>query len=257
MKRAAVLVFSFFVALIALAEPRSGTFCRETAVGSSNGGPAAYARRAGGRYCDGALSELHAGPGDLPVIGVMVGAVRGDPGRMPVSLTVVAPPEPSEIAWPMQLQGVARSSDVSYRLDAALLSIGQPVVIGAESAMPRMTPRLHAEDVAWAAWSESPRSGRTYLPVVALGAAAGGAVQIIVRPTISTAYVTYTLLSASASVLVPETDIADNIKQGQPVSVTVPVGSPRPVVAKVVAVGNDGDTQVASVRLVRPGPPQK
>jgi hypothetical protein len=248
-------------------EPRG--FCLEVPSGESREDPGAYARRAGGSYCDGVVFQRHSGRGDLPVIGVMGAPVTGDPRKAALRITVLAPPEGvSGIAWPLHLKGLARSPDVNYRLDAALLSVDQPVVIGPDSAMSRIPrPRgrlrtsdehLCAEDIAWVAWTDSLEHGRTYLPVTSAGAS-GGAVEIIVRPTVIAAYLKYSVLSEDRNLLGKETMVEGNssVGSGEAITITIPAGVPRVVVVSVLALGSDGNNQAASVRLVRPAPSKK
>lgn len=253
MERRAVLVLTFLA--LAIGPVRGGVwevdFCRKDALGSPSA--EAYARRRGG-YCDGAVFQVNAG-GELSVIGVSAAPIVGNPRGRGVGITTMALPAPlSGIAWPLHLQGVAKSPRRNYRLDAALFS-GRPLIVGAESAMLKITSPLRAEDIAWIAWSDSNQHGRTYVPVVMSGATVGE-VELIVRPTIPIAYVVYSVEDPSGTVVKPKASIrvaSDPDKRAAPVSLVIPAGRPELVVVKVLAVGNSGETQSASVRLVRPG----
>lgn len=238
------------LALVALAAgPADADFCRTDALGGAAARPEAYARRTGG-YCDGAVYQENAG-GGLPVIGVNAAPIQGSPQSRAVRITTIPLPASVDgIAWPLQLQGVARSSEVNYRLDAALSS-GSPLVVGPESAMPKVGSSLRAEDVAWSAWSDSSRDGRTYVPLVMPGGA-GGDVEVTVRPTIPCAYVLFSVEDANGAVIKPEASVEPK-KRGAPVTLVIPAGQPELVVVKIIAVGNSGRTQAASLRLVRPG----
>jgi hypothetical protein len=256
MERRAVLVLTLLT--LAVGSARGGAlefdFCRKDALGSPGAEAEAYARRRGG-YCDGAVYQPHSGDGKLAVIGVRAAPVAGNPQSRAVGITTMTlPASSSGIVWPLHLQGVAKSPKVNYRLDAALSS-GRPFVVGPESAMSKVTPRLRAEDVAWTAWSDSSQYGRTYVPVIMPGAAAGE-VELTVRPTIPIAYLIYSVENPAGAVLKPETSIAvesDPERRAEPMVLAIPAGRPELVVVKVIAVGNGGETQAASVRLVRPG----
>jgi hypothetical protein len=214
----------------------------------------AYARRSGG-YCDGAVYQENAGEGELPVIGVNAAPITGNPQSRAVSITAIPlPASLGGIAWPLHLQGVARSPKVNYRLDAAL-SFGHPLGVGPESAMSKVEPRLRADDVAWIAWSDSSQDGRIYVPLVMPGAT-GGDVELTVRPTIPIAYVVFSVEDLSGAVVKKEASVqadSDPKKRGAPMTLVIPAGRPELVVVKVIAVGNSGRTQTASIRLVRPG----
>ena len=255
MERRAALVLTF-LALSVASPVRGGSqaadYCRQDALGESSA--EAYARRRGG-YCDGAVYQAHAGDGELPVIGVNAAPIAGNPQRQAVAITTIALPATlSGISWPLHLQGVAKSPKVNYRLDAALSS-GRPLVVGPESAMLKVSPRLLAEDVAWNAWSDSSEHGRIYVPLIMPGAT-GGEVQLMVRPTIPVAYVIYSIEDPSGAVLKPEASIpeeSDPNRRAEPITLAIPAGRPELIVVKILAVGNNGRTQVASVRLIRPG----
>jgi hypothetical protein len=227
------------------------TFCQEYLHPGSVAASTLYAPRGEGAYCDGSVFEPNAG-GELAVIGVVAFQVRGDPTGSPLALTVLAAPLGVEVTWPLHLQGIARSPDINYRLDAGLSSAAQPVVIGRESAMNRVVPRLSAGDVAWSAWSESSRYGRLYLPVIPAGIAYRGNVEITVRPTMATSYVTYSVASSSGAALTKEMSVPGPVKIADPVSISISPGTPQIIVVKVLAIGSDGEMQAASIRLVRP-----
>lgn len=233
---------------------KEADFCREDAFGGAHEKAETYARRSGG-YCDGAIYQENAGEGDLPVIGVSVAPIKGNPKSGAVGITAIPLPKGLKgIDWPLRLQGVARSPQVNYRLDAALFS-GRPLTVGPESAMSKIKPNLRAEDVAWSAWSDSSPDGRTYVSLLMPNAAAGG-VEITVRPTIPFAYVVFSIRDTSGNVLQKKTSVnVDDIrdKRGAPVTFAIPAGKPELVVVQVTAIGNSSKTQVARVRLVRPG----
>jgi hypothetical protein len=121
--------------------------------------------------------------------------------------------------------------------------------------MSKVGLRLHVEDVVWTAWSDSSEQGRIYVPVIVPGAT-GNEVKLTVRPTIPIAYVVFSIENTSGVVLKPESSIRvenDPDKRAEPITMVIPAGKPELVVVKVIAVGNSGETQVASVQLVRPG----
>lgn len=242
------------VGFLAKGGAQESDFCRENAFGGPGAKAEVYARRSGG-YCDGAVFQPHSGGGELPVIGVNAAPILGDPKSRAVSITAIALPKSlGGIVWPLHLQGVARSPKVNYRLDAALSS-GRPLVIGPESGMSKREQNLRMEDVAWSAWSDSSEDGRTYVPVVMPGAS-GGDVELTVRPTIPVAYVVYSIKDASGGVVQGETTIrAESTPETRsaPMTLPIPAGKSELVIVKVIAVGNTGRTQVASVRLFRPG----
>lgn len=246
--------FALMAGLLAQSGAQESDFCRKDAFGGPNAKAEVYARRSGG-YCDGAVFQPHSGSGELPVIGVNAAPIVGDPKSQSVSITAIALPKSlSGIVWPLHLQGVARSPKVNYRLDAALSS-GRPLVVGPESAMSRVELNLRAEDVAWSAWSDSSQDGRTYVPVV-MPEASGGDVELTVRPTIPVAYVVYSVKDASGGLVKGEATIrAESTpdRRSAPMTLVIPAGKPELVVVKVIAVGNNGRTQAASVRLIRPG----
>ncbi len=217
---------------------------------SSN--PAEYRPRDGGRYCDGSFFEPNSGGTELPVIGVSAALITGDPSVKPIALAVSPPPAGVSAKWPLHLQGLAKSPGISYRLDAALASSADPLVIGKESGMMH-TPSLQADGVAWSAWSDDSDNGVTYFPVITPGAHAGN-VEILVRPTMATAYVTYTLLNDAGIELAPKAraSLPKTSDLATPVPITIPAGEPRVIRVKILAMGRSGDTQVAMIRLVRP-----
>jgi hypothetical protein len=242
MARRISLVLMIVVAWAAGAETPAER-CARTSV-SRDPASAAYARR--GAYCDGAFNENHSGPGFLPVIGVTATPVAGN---VPVTISVLAVGAPAN--QPLQLQGVAKSPDVNYRFDAGL--DGQPLVIGRESAMTRVRRQpLRAEEIAWAAWRDVPE-GKLYVPVVAAGAKAG-AVEIIVRPTFTASYVVYSLHTPGTPEreLQKRTVLKGTTRPGEPVTLTIPPGQPDEIVVNVMAVAEDGDTQAATFRVLRP-----
>jgi hypothetical protein len=256
MERRAALVLTFLA--LALNSARGGVlesdFCRKDALSTPGAEVEAYARRRGG-YCDGVVYQVNSGDGELPVIGVSVASIAGNPQSRAVSITTMPlPASPSGIAWPLHLQGVAKSPKVNYRLDAALFS-GRPFAIGPDSAMSKVASRLRVEDVAWSAWSDSSEHGRTYVPVI-MPSAAGGEVKLMVRPTIPVAYVVFSIENTSGGVVKPEASLRmenDPDRRAEPVTLVIPPGKPELVVVKVIAVGNSGVTQAVSVRLIRPG----
>jgi hypothetical protein len=245
---ALVLIVALLLTRSLHAQPASSDFCQEALLKSRPTGPDSYARRLG--YCDGAVFKPNAGSGELPVIGVVAGPIGGDPASAPLILSAVPaaqPGEPDHVLW---LQGFAKSPDANYRLDATLFR-DQRLSIGKDSAMPRTSPVLTAKDVAWAAWAESSQYGKTYYPVVSAGPV-WPYVEITVRPTIRVASINYTIADSLGGIVVKNTPLQGPARLGDPVSFTVPAGSPALVVARVVAVGNTGKTQVASIRFYRP-----
>lgn len=207
---------------------------------------ATYARR--GSYCDGSRPEDNSGSGLLPVIGVTATAISGNPATKPLLIGVLG--SGGGDPRPVQLQGVARSPHVNYRLDAVLSP--PPLKIGPESAMTRIRPRpLQAEDIAWVAWKDLP-DGRTYIPVVASGAAPRS-LEIVVRPSIVAGYLVYSVTAAAnGRVLLGETLAPGNRVPAEPVSLTIAPGEPRAIVVHVTAVAEDGETQVVDLRVTRP-----
>jgi len=113
---------------------------------------------------------------------------------------------------------------------------------------------LRAEEVAWVAWSDTSQDGRTYVPLVVPGAA-GGDVEVLVRPTIPVAYLLYSVEDLKGAVIAPEASVdgdPDPRKRGIPMTLVVRAGRPELVIVKVTAVGYNGKTQTASLRLIRP-----
>lgn len=250
MERRAALVLAL---LVVAAAPSAADFCREEALAGADAGPGAYARRSGG-YCDGAVYQEHAGEGELPVIGVRAAPIQGSPRDRAVRLTTIPlSANQNGIKWPLQLQGVAKSPEANYRLDAAL-SAGSPLSIGPESAMLKIGAGLRAEEVAWVAWSDTSRDGRTFVPLVMPGVS-GGDVEVTVRPTIPVAYLLYSVKDPKGAVIAPEASIdgdPDPRKRGIPMTLVVRAGRPELVIVTVIAVGYNGGTQTVSLRLIRP-----
>lgn len=232
-------------ALFAQARDYCLPIARQTATSA-----AAYAERTGG-YCDGAVFQPNAGSGELAVIGVMTAPLEGDPAKRPLRVTVM--PVPGTIrdaVWPVRLQGVAASPEINYRLDAVLTAPNRPLIVGSESAMTRMS--LTAEKISWLAWYETSTHGPVYVPVAGRGSTNGN-VTVTVRPTLKAAYLVHTIKSADGTVLTPWTESPGHAKRGLPIAITVPAGEPRLVVMEIKAVSRQGDIQVCSLRLVRPG----
>jgi hypothetical protein len=253
MERRAALVLIILALGSVRGEGLENDFCRKDALNAPGAAAEAYARRRGG-YCDGVIYQVNAGDGELPVIGVSVAGAANPQNRGAGLTTMPLPASPGGIVWPLHLQGVAKSHKINYRLDAALLS-GRPLVLGADSAMSKVASHLRMEDIAWAAWSDSSENGRTYVPVIAPGATSGK-VNLLVRPTIPTAYVVFSIENLAGGVIKPEASLRmvnDPDKRAEPVTLAIPAGKPELVVVKVVAVGNSGVTQAAVVRLIRPG----
>jgi hypothetical protein len=250
--RRLALVLSLLVAAAGTTSGAPADFCQQDALAAKKTDPAAYDRRPAG-YCDGSVYRPQVGSGELAVIGVSVPPIKGDPGKRPISIVALLPDDFAHlVSWPLQVQGVALSPRVNYRLDAAL-GLTAPLRIGTESAMRRLIPILTADGVAWSAWDDSPTHGRIYVPVAA-GDTASGAVEITVRPTIYTAYVRFSVLDAARNRVAPEKTVARGTDPGDPVSFTLPSG-PEHVVVNVVAVGNAGDTQAAAIRVIRRSSP--
>jgi hypothetical protein len=201
---------------------------------------AAYARR--GAYCDGSVQENHSGEGTLPVIGVSATPFTGG---VPLSIGVLlGSAAPGEL---LQLQGVAKSPDVNYRFDAGL---NRQLTIGRDSALSKLS--LLAKDVAWVAWRPTPE-GPLYLPVVAVGATPG-ALEIIVRPTFAAGYVVYSIHTPGPpkNEIQKQIDLPGTKAPGDPVTFTIPPGPLGLIVVEVTAVAEDGETQAASIRVMRP-----
>jgi hypothetical protein len=232
-----VLITALALAGAAAAETPQA-ICARLATGNS--ASATYARRGG--YCDGSLRENQSGSGELAVIGVMATPIAGSPAVKPLLIGVLS----DASTGPVQLQGVAKRWDLNYRLDAALSR--QPLKIGAESAMNRI--QLKAEDVAWAAWSDL-RTGRIYVPVVASGSAPRG-LEIIVRPTFAAGYLVYSIRTP-AGFLKKDAVLKGTSTPGAPVTLLVDGGEPRLITVEITAVAEDGETQVASIQVLRPG----
>lgn len=205
---------------------------------------AAYARR--GKYCDGAIKEDHAGPGELPVIGVMSGVVSGNLSTKPLVLGLMS--QGSLGNGLVQLHGAARDPKRNYRFDAGLR--GGTVEIGPESAMTKVRPPLRPEDIAWAAWQDTP-AGRTYFPVIAVGSNPSP-LQVIVRPSFVASYVVYTL-SAGEQVFRRDVVLHGTSDPGEPVSIMIEAGQPRSINLEITAVAEDGVTEVAKLQTIRPG----
>lgn len=254
-RRNALVLIGFLSAKSFLAQagvPQGDDYCRSDALAGPDEGAEVYARR--GDYCDGAVFQVNAGNGELPVIGVSATPIQGNPKFQAVSIAAMAlPSSVSGISWPLHVQGVAKSPEANYRLDAALSPV-RPLVLGSESAMSKVAPRLRAEDVAWISWSDSSVDGLTYIPVIAPGSIAGK-VEVTVRPTIPVAYVIFTVEDTRGAVIHPKANVKmESNPEGRalPMTFVIPAGEPELVVVRVTAFGNSGRTQVARFRLVRP-----
>jgi|CXWL01.1.fsa_nt_gi hypothetical protein len=221
------------------------TFCLEA---SPEQDPLAYKRRLNG-YCDGRVFYPQSGDGDLIVLGVAAGGSKQAPAT-PLRLTTVVPDESGpEILAPLHLQGLSKVSGVNYRLDAPLSKPGAVLEIGPEAVLYKLTPPLKFQDVGWSAYSDSPKSGRVYVPVTTQGSVDSG-VEVLVRPTISTAYITYSVRSTSGGVLIEEAELP-GVAPGTAVTIVIPSSGPSAVAVEVTAVGNDGATQMARVQISR------
>jgi hypothetical protein len=205
----------------------------------------AYASR--GSYCDGEVFEPNAGSGELALIGLSVGLVRGDPSQHQMRIGLLPAPTTSGA---VRIRGVARRPRTNYRLDATLKPPVSALVVGPESAMSSFTPPLLLEQVAWAAWNDT-KKGRTYIPVQGMSEV-DGVVRVVVRPTFHTAFVSYELRTEGDQTLIPENQVAGNAVLGGPITIEIPPGDPTIVVLDVTAQGNAGETQVASIRFIRP-----
>jgi hypothetical protein len=237
---------------LSAAQPDNVGACLDIATSAPPQSATTYGPRAGGAYCDGSIPQRHAGAGELPVIGLMT-AVTGEPAASPVTLTVLLTQADSAgLAWPLRVQGVARSPRENYRLDAAIPSAARPTItVGPESAMSHL--HMRADTVAWLAWADSP-AGRTYIPVAG-PASYNGALNLIVRPTASAAYVKYEVISADGHSLGNNAVNGNSgTGLGEPVLIPIPPGAPGLLVVNVLAVLSDGRRQAASIRLLRPGP---
>lgn len=247
---------SFVVALIATvtvaASPISGEvpeFCHPAAE-KGGGDRSNYGLRPPG-YCDGSIYTQNAGQDTLSVIGITVGPVKGNPSSAPVLIGLAQVPA-EIIPGPLRLRGVATDPNDNYRLDAALEKATATLRIGNESAMLTLQRRhLTAEDVSWLAWSESREVGQIHAPV-SQEVSAGGDVTVTVRPTIKAAYLLHEVESLEGRVLTPLAQSAGHAKRGEPISIVIPAGEPRLVVVRLTAVSAAGQTQVATVKLVRP-----
>lgn len=213
--------------------------------------PGAYAQRTR-LYCDGVVVERHAGRGELPVIGVMLGRVTGDPSAGGVELRIATAGRGD--SGPLRLQGTALRRESRYRLDA-LVPLSEPLRLGRESGMTKRTPPLRADDVAWAAWTDTPAQGRTYYPVTQ-GARAAGPLFIVVRPTIRSSYLLYTVSDASGSPLLPPARAAGITAPGDAVVLELSkLPSVSPIVVQVTAVGSLGRDQTVPIRVAIPRTP--
>jgi hypothetical protein len=229
-------------ALPAAAEETPSQRCT-SAASSGDNRSATYARR--GKYCDGAVRENYAGPGELPVIGVMSGVLSGDVSAKPRALGVMS--AGSLGAALVELHGTAKDPKKNYRFDAGLR--GGTVEIGHESAMTKVRPPLRLEDIAWVAWRDTP-AVRTYFPVVAVGSSPS-MLEIIVRPSFAASYVVYSV-RAGGKVLRRDSVVHGTNAPGEPVSFTVEAGQPRLIDVEITAVAEDGETQIATFRTIRP-----
>lgn len=238
-------------AVIAVSAPgvyaQARDYCLPIARQSGNG--AAYAERPGG-YCDGSVFQPNAGSGELAVIGIMTAPLEGDPAKQAFQVTAIPVPTTiRNVVAPFQLQGVAASPAINYRLDAVLTAPGRPLSIGPESAMARMS--LTADKVTWLAWSETSRSGPVYVPVAGRGLTNGN-VTVTVRPTLKAAYLVHRIKADDGTELTPWTESPGHARRGLPISIIIRAGEPRLVVVEIKATSRQGDVQVCSLRLVRP-----
>ncbi|HEV7733703.1 MAG TPA: hypothetical protein VGR62_16160 [Candidatus Binatia bacterium] len=246
-----VLILSILLTSIARsADAGSATAddtCRKDALSQAGTRPEAYAPRRGG-YCDGVVFEAHSGSGELTVIGISASGIAGDPSSGPVRIAAAAAIEGASTA--LRLQGVAKAPEINYRLDAKL-DPGQSLVLDKESALTMVQPHLRAEDVAWLAWSDSAVDGRIYTPTTLAGAGGSG-VEIIVRPTIDTTYSILTIERPSANGASPKTLRETARSAGQPIAFGVTSETAGILRINILAVGYDGTTQTANIRLRYP-----
>jgi hypothetical protein len=245
---AVVLGPALIVLVVAGAQPSPTDFCNASFFAQTSG-DAAYSVKSN-RYCDGAVFQPNAGSGELPVIGVAAGPVTGDPSAQALKISTLPLPQGRNPEPVIRLQGIARSKDTNYRLDAGLFA-GTPLTIAGESAMAQASPRLSAGEIAWSAWTDDTASGRTYHPVIS--GSQWSYVEITVRPSISVASINYSAVDLNNKTIVAQTTVAGPAKRGDPVAIKVPGGPPAIVVVKIVAVGNTGATQAAGFRMYRPG----
>lgn len=207
----------------------------------------AYERRAGG-YCDGAVFEPQAGPGELAVVAVTRGPAAGTvpfdirTDRGSVGSTGTA-------AQQLRVQGIPLSGTTGYRLDG-VVAAGQSLTVGVDSAMPRFAPAIGPGAIAWSAWGETNDRGRLYYPVL-WSADRSAPITIRVRPTIRTSYLAYTVRSEASGAPVLS-DSIDGGDEGTVFAVDVPVGNASVLIVNLTAVGPGGRTQAAVVRIAVP-----
>ncbi len=204
-----------------------------------------YARRNGG-YCDGAVFEPNAGPGELPVVGVTGGAIRGRP---PLQLgTVSRSPQAGEPERSVRWQGIAKDRAVNYRLDSRL-RLGSSLSLGSDSALMRFTPSLSAELVSWSAWEDTRDRGRVYHPVIVDGQGGGGDLEIAVRPTIRVAFITYSVTDGFGTAVGTEKTLRDSSEPGMIRIFSLSAGKISRMSVTVTASGPGGRTQAAVINI--------
>jgi hypothetical protein len=209
---------------------------------------AAYGKRMGG-YCDGAVFDAHVGSGELAVVGITRGTVRG---KVPFELRTRPDAIPVGASKPVRvlsLQGVARNSAVNYRLDG-IIELGGSLIIGTDSASAKFSPPLLPEAITWKAWEDTPDQGRIYHPVF-ISSAGSAPIAVDVRPTIRTNYVAYTVADDGGGQPVVSTSIPGT-DEGAIASFTLPPIKSAVIIVTVTAVGSGGRTQSAVIRIHPP-----
>lgn len=128
---------------------------------------AAYAERAGGRYCDGEVFVLSSG--DVDVVSFHFGAARATPIIAPTSIDISRVFKSMDgVPDELLLSSTSLSSKGNYKLDA-LLSRARPTVeLGRDSAFAKLA--IAADQVGWLVSYESSQWGRILVPPVVGGA---------------------------------------------------------------------------------------
>jgi hypothetical protein len=245
------IVFASATSLDSESLMSSDDVCNPSYLKSGQFGDATYQQRTLA-YCDGRVAAQYGGSGELPIIGVTATAIDGDLAVNPLQIIAFQPASSSEpIAWPLHVHAQARQPTANYRLDGRLQAQA-PLTVGRESGLAKAIPPLKPSDIAWCAWSDSAPHGRTYYPVGVKGSHPQ-AIEIVVRPGLRAATITYSVMEPGQTQPPTERSINGNDRSGVPVTISIVLSNSPVVNVSVTAIALSGQTQAATLRIVMPG----
>ena len=123
-----------------------------------------------------------------------------------------------------------------------------------DSALTRFAPSLPADQVGWSAWSDTPATGRVFHPVSLLGSKPSSELEVSVRPTISAAYLYYSVTDQVGNVIGKTVTLRESSGAGVSRNLLVSPGELASLTVTVTAAGTNGRTQVAVIKIQQEAP---